>query len=101
MVSFRKDTKCSGIFLMICDISPAGTGFIRKRQIISLSLYTKLTIMTGISYRPLSDMHSDGVYFDKDELLVLGDESLCQYSGLPSVQSYVKEEEEEMVIGHS
>lgn len=83
---------------MICDISPAGTGFIRKCQIISLSLYTKLIIMTGISHRPLSDMHSDGVYFDKDELLVLGDESLCQYSGLPSVTSYVMEE---VVIGHS
>jgi len=59
--------------------------------------------MKGISYRPLSDMHSDGVYFDKDELLLVADESLCQYSGLPSVQSYiiVKEEEEEVVIGHS
>jgi hypothetical protein len=60
-----------------------------------------IKLMTGISYRPLSDMHSDGVYFDKDELLILGDESMCQYSGLPSVQSYVKEEEEEVVIGHS
>lgn len=57
--------------------------------------------MKGISFRPLSDMHTDGVYFDKDELLVLGDESLCQYSGLPSVLSYVKEEEEDVVIGHS
>lgn len=58
--------------------------------------------MKGISYRPLSDMHSDGVYFDKDELLVLGDESLCQYSGLPSVISYSEvEEEQEFVIGHS
>lgn len=50
--------------------------------------------MKGISYRPLSDMHTDGVYFDKDELLLLGDESLCQYSGLSSVQSYVEEEKE-------
>jgi len=59
--------------------------------------------MKGISYRPLADMHSDGVYFDKDELLLVGDDSLCQYSGLPSVQSYVfvKEEEEDVVIGHS
>ena len=58
--------------------------------------------MKGISYRPLSDMHSDGVYFDKDELLVVGDESLCQYSGLPSVISYVEvDEEQELVIGHS
>ncbi len=59
--------------------------------------------MKGISYRPLADMHTDGVYFDKDEMLLVGDETICQYSGLPSVQSYVivKEEEEEMVIGHS
>lgn len=59
--------------------------------------------MKGISYRPLSDMESNGVYFDKDELLLLGDESMCQYSGLPSVSSYIQEEhqEEDMVIGHS
>jgi hypothetical protein len=58
--------------------------------------------MKGISYRPLSDMHSDGVYFDMDELLLVADDSLCAYSGLPSVLSYVKEEEElEPVIGHS
>lgn len=58
--------------------------------------------MKGISYRPLSDMHSDGVYFDKDELLIVGDESLCQYSGLPSVISYAEvDEEQELVIGHS
>jgi hypothetical protein len=60
--------------------------------------------MKGISYRPLSDMHTDGVYFDKDELLQLGDESLCQYSGLPSVQSYVEEEKKEeyyLELGHS
>ena len=54
----------------------------------------------GIAYRPLSDMESNGVYFDKDELLLLGDESLCQYSGLPSVQSYMEEEREEF-MGHS
>lgn len=60
--------------------------------------------MKGISYRPLADMHTDGVYFDKDEMLLVGDETICQYSGLPSVQSYAivkEEEEEEMVIGHS
>jgi hypothetical protein len=39
-------------------------------------------------------MESNGVYFDKDELLMLGDESMCQYSGLPSVQSYIKRDEE-------
>jgi hypothetical protein len=54
----------------------------------------------GIAYRPLSDMESNGVYFDKDELLLIGDESLCQYSGLPSVQSYM-EEEREVFMGHS
>ena len=58
--------------------------------------------MTGIYYRPLSDMENNGVYFDKDELLILGDESMCQYSGLPSVNSYVtKDEEEEVIIGHA
>ena len=34
-------------------------------------------------------MESNGVYFEKDELLLLGDESMCQYSGLPSVESYM------------
>jgi hypothetical protein len=48
----------------------------------------------GIAYRPLSDMESNGVYFDKDELLLVGDDSLCQYSGLPSVSSYVEEDRE-------
>ena len=63
--------------------------------------------MKGISYRPLSDMHSDGVYFDRDELLLVGDESICQYSGLPSITSYIDnsidagEPMEELVIGHS
>jgi hypothetical protein len=55
--------------------------------------------MKGQSYRPLSDMESNGVYFDLDELLLLGDDSICQYSGLPSVLSYI--EEEDVVIGHS
>ena len=45
-----------------------------------------------MSYRPLADMESNGVYFDKDELLLVGDESLCQYSGLPSVKTYEDEE---------
>lgn len=60
--------------------------------------------MKGISYRPLADMHTDGVYFDRDEQLLVGDESICQYSGLPSVTSYEKKEEEvneDFVIGHS
>jgi hypothetical protein len=57
--------------------------------------------MKGISYRPLSDMHSDGVYFDMDELLLVADDSLCAYSGLPSVSSYEEQPDEEPVIGHS
>ncbi len=64
---------------------------------ISLFNFTLLKIKhmkEGIAYRPLSDMESNGVYFDKDELLLLGDESFCQYSGLPSVQSYIEEKEE-------
>lgn len=39
-------------------------------------------------------MESNGVYFDKDELLLVGDESMCQYSGLPSVESYIIRGEE-------
>ncbi len=54
----------------------------------------------GIAYRPLADMETNGVYFDRDELLLIGDESLCQYSGLPSVKSYMEEEREEF-MGHS
>lgn len=59
--------------------------------------------MKGISYGPLSDMHSDGVYFNREEQLnplvslvdnsIDAGEPLCHYSGLPSVSSYVKEEE--------
>ena len=37
-----------------------------------------------------------------DELLLIGDCSICQYSGLPSVSSYVMEEEnEDFYTGHS
>jgi hypothetical protein len=37
-----------------------------------------------------------------DELLLIGDYSICQYSGLPSVSSYVMEEEnEDFYTGHS
>lgn len=44
----------------------------------------------------------NNIQFDKDELLVLGDESLCNYSGLPSVSSYLLEEEDEhLIMGHS
>lgn len=54
----------------------------------------------GMSYRPLADMESNGVYFDIDELLLVGDESICQYTGLPSVSTYV-EDYEHVAIGHS
>lgn len=54
-----------------------------------------------MSHRPLSDMESNGVYFDRDELLLVGDESLlCHYSGLPSVSSY-ETDEPEVFLGHS
>lgn len=37
-----------------------------------------------------------------DELLLLGDDSICQYSGLPSVSSYTVEEENDYFYsGHS
>ena len=40
-----------------------------------------------------------------DELLLIGDYSICQYSGLPSVSSYVmestEEENEDFYSGHS
>ena len=40
--------------------------------------------------------------FNLDELLLLGDDSMCQYSGLPSVSSYVTEEEDvNYIMGHS
>jgi hypothetical protein len=54
----------------------------------------------NMSNRPLADMESNGVYFDIDELLLVGDESICQYTGLPSVSSYVGKHEH-VVIGHS
>lgn len=44
--------------------------------------------MGSITHRPLPDMESNGVYFEIDELLLLGDESLCRYSGLPSVKTH-------------
>lgn len=44
-----------------------------------------------ITYRPLSDMESDGVYFPeniKKELTDLREKEHCHYSGLPSVEWY-------------
>ena len=47
-------------------------------------------------------MENNNVLFDKDELLLLGDESICNYSGLPSVSSYDESKDEmEFVLGHS
>ena len=52
-------------------------------------------------------MHSDGVYFNREEeelnvLLLVGDESLCHYSGLRSVMSYEEQKDEvEFHQGHS
>ena len=44
-----------------------------------------------ILYRPLSDMESDGVYFDesvKKKLVEEREKQVCHYSGLPSVWMY-------------
>lgn len=56
-------------------------------------------------YRTIADMESEGVYFPsdvKEELKKQRDELHCEYSGLPSVLSYSKEEDkDEYLIGHS
>lgn len=44
-------------------------------------------------YKTIADMESDGVYFPdevKKELLKKRDELYCEYSNLPSVSSYAK-----------
>ena len=47
-------------------------------------------------------MENNNEHFNLDELLLIGDDSMCQYSGLPSVSSYVMEQEEmEYYAGHS
>lgn len=38
--------------------------------------------------RTISDMEVGGVYFDDVKKIKMGDESICYYSGLPSVLSY-------------
>lgn len=51
--------------------------------------------------RTISDMESDGVYFPeeiKDELVRRKNELTCEYSGLPSVETYF---EDEQYSGHS
>jgi hypothetical protein len=58
--------------------------------------------MKETEQRPLSDTENKEVHFNIDELVLLGDESICQYSGLPSTKVYEKNEEyEEIVIGHA
>jgi hypothetical protein len=56
-------------------------------------------------YRTIADMESEGVYFSQDvkeELKKQRDELHCEYSGLPSVLSYSKEEDkDDYLIGHS
>lgn len=52
--------------------------------------------------RTIADMESDGVYFPKEikrELKRKRDEMTCEYSGLPSVMSYL--EEDNFYHGHS
>jgi hypothetical protein len=47
--------------------------------------------------RTISDMESDGIYFSqevKDELKKQREELLCHYSGLPSLKSYQKNNQE-------
>ena len=59
--------------------------------------------MMGMAYRPLADMESNGVYFDEEYEKTILENNLCQYSGLPSVSSYLENEEEkdEIILGHS
>ena len=50
----------------------------------------KIAIYKAVQ-RTISDMESDGVYFPeevKKELVRKREEFLCEYSGLPSVESY-------------
>ena len=56
----------------------------------------------GMLYRPLSDMESNGVYFEREEPPMekgKGEDTTCHYSGLPSVMSY--QEEDDYHMGHS
>jgi len=59
--------------------------------------------MMGMAYRPLADMESNGVYFDEEYEKTILENNLCQYSGLPSISSYLenKEEKDEIILGHS
>lgn len=54
--------------------------------------------MKGITNRPISDMESNGVYFDrreeedsiKNSIEEEREISICYYSGLPSLESYTE-----------
>lgn len=53
--------------------------------------------MKGITNRPISDMDNNGVYFireNREDIQVSIEEekevSICYYSGLPSLESYIK-----------
>ena len=51
-------------------------------------------VIYSVVKRVISDMESDGVYFSEDvkeKLSEYRDEIKCEYSGLPSVKSYIKE----------
>jgi hypothetical protein len=56
-------------------------------------------------HRTIADMESEGIYFPdevKEELKKQREELNCEYSGLPSVKSYmVQEDKDEYLIGHS
>jgi hypothetical protein len=56
-------------------------------------------------HRTIADMESEGIYFPeevKEELKKQREELNCEYSGLPSVKSYmVQEDKDEFLIGHS
>ena len=56
-------------------------------------------------HRTMADMESEGIYFPEDvkeELKKQREELYCEYSGLPSVLAYEKEDDkDEYLIGHS
>ena len=56
-------------------------------------------------HRTIADMESEGIYFPDDvkkEMKRQREELYCEYSGLPSVLAYEKEDDkDEYLIGHS
>ncbi len=53
----------------------------------------------GIAYRPLADMETNGVYFEREEHIetievTISEEDICQYSGLRSLSFYEKMNQE-------